>query len=115
MSARRRQDVETDMRAQRLRHDDRAVGLLMVLEDRDEEARGGERAIERRDDLIALLALGARVEASGLEGRAVRGRGQLAIALLAREPRLTVELAGRALPEIAGRRVDDPLGRLHLG
>ena len=52
--------------------------------------------------LVAGVAAGADVEPPGLEGRAVRGRRQLAVGALRREPRLDVELARGAADR--GRR-----------
>ena len=54
------------------------------------------------------------VEPPGLEVGAVRGRGELAVAALGRDPRLAVELADRRQPEVAGSGVDDPVGELEL-
>ena len=45
----------------------------------------------------------------------VRGRGELPVSLLARDPGLAVELAGRGGAEIADRDVDDPVGDLERG
>ena len=78
-----------------LRNLDGAILLLMVLQDRDEPARGGQRAVERGDRAggTVLVAL-ADVQAAGLVLGAVRGGGELAVAALGRDPRLGVELAG---------------------
>ena len=49
--------VFADPRSQHLRYEHRAVGLLVVLEDRDDRARAGDGgAVERVDELRALLA-----------------------------------------------------------
>src|SRR5450631_585487 len=93
----RRQDVDSKEGAQRGRYDDRAVGLLMVLQNRHQPTSRAQRAIDGRD-VARGVALGlrvalARVETAGLVGRAVRGRRELAIAVLRRNPRLAVELA----------------------
>src|SRR5690606_21411046 len=78
-----------------------AVGLLVGLEDRDDGARDRhERAVERGHRGRAVLAAGADVEAARLEVGAVRGRGELAVLALARDPRLAVELALRREPEV---------------
>ena len=53
-----------------------------------------------------------RTRAGGTGTCAVRGRRQLAAATLRRHPRLAVELAGRARPEVTGRDVDDAVGQL---
>ena len=103
------------MRTQRLGHDDRAVGLLVVLEDRDDPSRGRERAVQRGRDLVAALTLDPGVEPPGLEGRAVGGRRELAVATLGRHPRLTVELARRRPAEVTRRGVDDAVGHLDRG
>src|SRR5688572_26982038 len=91
--------VEARVGAERLRDPHRAVGLLVVLEQRDQRARdrhGG--AVERVDELVLLAALSpeARLEAAGLEIGAVRRAGHLApVAALAApgQPGLEVELA----------------------
>src|SRR5829696_3892978 len=54
-------------------------------------------------------------EATRLVVRGVRAGGQLAIALLARDPRLAVVLLGRRRPEVAGGDRDHPVGNLELG
>src|SRR5690606_34865730 len=100
-----------EVRTQALRHADRAVGLLVVLEDRDDPARRAERAVERRDGARLVLAVDldalAHVEAARLERRAVRRRRELEVALLRGQPRLAVELARGARPEVARGGVDD--------
>ena len=54
----------------------------------------------------------AGAEAARLVVGRVRGRGQLAVALLARDPRLAVELARGRGAEVADRDVDDAVGDL---
>src|SRR6266545_3538158 len=94
----------------------RAVGLLVVLQDRDDPAGGGQGAVERGERLRLAAGIAvADVQPAGLERRAVRGGGDLAVALLAGDPRLAVELAGGAGAQIAGRHVDHPVRHLHLG
>src|SRR5450759_3658600 len=118
-SNRRYQDVDSEEGTQRGRYDDRAVGLLVVLQNSHQPASGAQRAVDGRD-VARGVALGLRValasvETAGLVGRAVRGRRQLAVAALRRNPRLAVELARRRTTEVAGRGVDDPVGHLDLG
>ena len=92
----RLQHVVSDERHQRLGHAHAAVGLLMVLQDRHQPTGGGQRPVERRRGLrLAVLVAVAHREPAGLERRAVRRRGQLAVGLLRRYPRLAVVLARR--------------------
>src|SRR5690625_285175 len=72
----------------------RAVGLLVVLEDRGDEAGGGQGAVEGGDGAQAVLGALADVQPARLELGAVRGGGQLAVGLLTGHPGLAVELAG---------------------
>src|SRR5215212_580633 len=79
-------------------------------------AKGLVEIVERGDGSVARL-LGLRVplpdvEATGLIGGAVGRRGELEPAVLGGQPRLAVELAGRARAEVAGRDVDDPVWQL---
>src|SRR4051812_43692375 len=113
-----RQHIGTDVRLQRFWYDDGAVGLLVVLQDRDDPTGRGQRAVERRNDPVLALAVRvalAHPEPAGLVRRAVRGRRQLAVAALGRHPALAVELARGRTTEVAGRHVDDPVGHLDLG
>ena len=94
---------------------DRAVGLLAILDDRDQrpaDRHGG--AVERVDVLRRCTRGGpvAAAETTSLVVGRVRGRGQLAVSLLARDPGLAVELAGRRGAEVADRDVDDAVGNL---
>src|SRR5690606_32341352 len=94
----------THVRAQRLGHRDRAVGLLEVLHHRDQGApdrRAG--AIERMHG-FGLAAVGvapARLHPPGLEIPAVRARRDLAIGLLRRQPDLQVVSLARGEPHVA--------------
>ena len=88
-----------------------AVGLLVVLQQRDEPARGGQRPVEGGDRGGAALAAHPDVQAAGLEGRAVARRGQLEPARLRRQPGLAVELAGGAAAQVARGHVDHPVGQ----
>src|SRR4051794_32006414 len=112
----RLQDLSTpQVGLQRLRHPHRPVGLLVGLQDRDDGARDrDQRAVERGQRLDAVLEAAADVEAAGLEVRAVRGRGELAVLALRRDPRLAAEFARRPQPRAAARRVDDTVGQLEL-
>src|SRR5262245_52382014 len=91
--------VEARVRAQSLGNDDRAVRLLVILDQRDQSARDRHRgAVQRMHELVLLAALApeARLQAARLEVGAVRGTGHLApVAVLAapRNPGLDVELA----------------------
>src|SRR5699024_6136896 len=105
-AAREREDLATAERGGQARgHHDRAVGPLVVLEDRGEEARGAERAVEGGDGAQPVLGALADVQPARLELGGVRGGGQLAVGVLAGHPRLTVELAGGGGAEGAGGRV----------
>ena len=106
-SADRGEHLEADVGTQRLGDDDRAVGQLVVLEDGDQPPGGGQGAVERRGDLVAVLALEPGVEPARLEGRAVGGGGELAVAALGGDPRLAVVLARGGAAEVTGRGVDD--------
>src|SRR5262245_24479210 len=84
-----------------------------VFEDRQHEAVGDRGAVQRVDDLRALLAFGAvtDAEASRLEVGRVRGRGHLAVALLMWEPGLDVVLLRGRGAEAAGGDVHDAIGQ----
>ena len=88
----------------------------MVLQNGDDPAGGGQGAVERRDDtggaLGVLRVALASAEPAGLEGRAVRCRGDLAVAALGGDPGLAVELARGRAAEVARGDVDDPVGQL---
>src|SRR5690606_34454453 len=79
-------------------------------EERDQRAADGHRrAVQRVQVLRRRLALGteARPQAARLVVRGVRARGELAVALLARNPGLAVELARGGRAEVADGDVDD--------
>ena len=81
----------------------RAVGLLVVLHDGDERAADGHAgAVQRVHEARPLLGAEAGVEPPRLVVRAVAAAGELPVALLAREPRLAVELLRRRGAEVAG-------------
>ncbi len=77
---------------QRRRNAHRPVGVLAVLEDRDERAADRKaRAVQRVHELVlALRVLVAGLHAPRLEGPAVRDRADLAVGLLRRHPDLEV-------------------------
>ena len=80
--------------------------MLLKHGDDGTRARHGG-AVERVEDLrTALLRTEAGVEAAGLIVGAVRAAGQLAEALLAREPDLDVVLTGGRGAEVADGDVD---------
>src|SRR5437870_3012680 len=89
----------------------------MHFEQCDDRSRHrAQRAVQRRDRRgLALRRAGTHRQPAGLEIRAVRGAGQLEIALLAWQPRLTVELAGSACTEITTGDVDNPERQLESG
>src|SRR2546430_12629913 len=111
------QNIATaEERPQRLGYPYLAVGLLVVLQDRDQPAGGRQGSVKCRGDLgLAVLVAVPDGQPPGLEGGAVGGGGDLAVAALRRYPRLAVVLAGRAAAEVAGRHVDHPVRDLHLG
>src|ERR1019366_3181875 len=88
-------EIELRRRAvalQDLRHRDRAVGVLVGLEDGDQRSPDGHRgAVEGVHKLRAALGAGAAIETPRLEVGAVRARGDFTEAGLARHPGLTVE------------------------
>ena len=92
----RLQHIRSDEGHQGIRNAHAAIGLLMVLQDRHQPAGGRQRPVERGRSLrLAVLVAVAHRQPAGLESRAVRRRGQLAVGLLRRHPRLAVELARR--------------------
>ena len=100
--------VLADPRPQHFGDDDAAVGLLVVLQDRDQRPREGDRgAVERVDEPRALLLwrLVADVEPAGLEVGAVRRAGHLAVFARSRRGRAST-LRGRTCgtPGRRGRR-----------
>src|SRR6188474_2366919 len=112
----RLEDLEpAQVRAQRLRDGDRAIGVLVGLEDRHDRARDrAQRAVQRRDRAGALGEPAPDVEPPGLELGAVGRGGELAVAALRRDPGLAVELPAGREAEVAGRGVDDAVGELEL-
>src|SRR5690606_30997253 len=95
------QHVLAHERAERLRHHHGTVLLLVVLQDRDNPPRGGQRAVERgHEPRLAVSVAVADVETAGLELGAVRRGRELAVAALAGKPRLAVVLACRARPQV---------------
>ena len=100
--------------AQHLGDDDAAVGLEVILKERDEHTRRGDAGVVERvgEVILAVLALDADVQAACLRVAEVRAGADLKILLLARAPRLDVagldlqvgEVAGAAL-ELAHRNV----------
>src|SRR5262249_36342836 len=110
--------VEARVGAQRGRDRDRAVGLLVVLEQRDEAARARDRgAVQRGDELgaFAVLAAEADPQRARLVVGAVRGARPLAVlarGAATRHPRLEVELAPGGRAEVARRDLDHAVGDL---
>src|SRR5690606_26999562 len=90
--------LEPDVRPQRLGNDNGAVGLLVVLENRNERSADGQaRAVERVGELV-LPAAGrpvANLRPPRLERLRIAARRDLAILALARQPYLDVERLGR--------------------
>ena len=90
---------------------DRAVGLLVVLEQGDDRAAdrdGG--AVEGVEGAVALGRPDPAADAAGLVVGAVRGRGQLPVGSLGGDPGLAVELAGGRAAEVAGGDVELGVG-----
>src|SRR6185312_7468326 len=88
---------------------DRAVLVLEVLQDGQQGAGGGAGAVQRVHVLQLAVPPVADVEPPGLVVRGVRARGDLAVALLDREPRLDVVLLGRGRAQVADRDVHHPV------
>src|SRR5438309_9707153 len=86
------------------RHDDRAILLLIVLEDRDEAAGRGHRSgVQRmREELIAADLSRPRVQSTGLVVRAVAATDDLAVRVLPRKPGFDVILLRRDRADALG-------------
>src|SRR5262245_10763152 len=98
---------------QRLGDDDRAVGLLIVLQDGDQGPPHGEtRTVERVRVLRLPLRLRAvaDVGAPRLEVLAVGARGDLPVRVLAGQPDLEVVGLGRREAHVPGAEGDDAVG-----
>ena len=108
--------VFADPFPQRFGDQNRAVGLLVVLQDGDDRAADGDgRAVERVDELRAFFAFHfvADVEPAGLVVGAVRGAGDFAIlaaVAAAGHPGFQVELAIGRAAEVAGGDVEHAVG-----
>src|SRR6478735_817697 len=106
---------------QRCRDVDRAVRVLVVLQEGDDPAGRGEGAVQggNRAGALGRTVLVehafADVEPARLEGGAVRGRGQLAVGALGGDPGFAVKLAGSGIAEVPRGRVDHAIGQLALG
>jgi len=83
-------------------HDDTPVLLLPVLEQSEQHASDGGGAVQGVNRFRAPLAAIANLEASSLEIGRVRAGGDLAVAALARQPDLEVDLLGGRRAEVAG-------------
>ena len=111
----RRQPRRRAVRHEALRQLDARVGLLTVLEQRDQRAADRHRgAVERVQRLCLLVLAHADVQAPGLVVGRVRARGQLAVACLARQPRLAVVLLRGRAPEVGDGDVHDAVGQVQL-
>src|SRR5262245_1069779 len=89
------------VRLQSLGNYDRPIGLLIVLEYRDQRTPDREpRAVQRVDvaDLLAAFGAVARIHAPRLKVAAHRARGDFSIGILAWQPNLDVVglLGGKA-------------------
>src|ERR1700678_2260804 len=92
-----------------------SVAALAVLEHGDDRAPDRDRrAVQRVQRARALVLARADVQTPRLVVGGVRARGQLAIALLAGNPRLAVVLLGGRVAEIADGDVDDAVRQLEL-
>src|SRR5205814_7645705 len=92
---------------QHLRHADRAVVLLVVLHDRDDRPPHRNGGAVEGVDLLGPPAFWsiADPQPARLEVGGVRARGELAVALLPRQPRLEVVLLRGRGAEVPGRDV----------
>ena len=94
---------------------DGAVGLLVVLENREPGAANGEAAAVECVHEFGLLFAGgleADVGAASLEGFEVGAGGDFAIELLAGEPDFEVEGLGGREAHVAGAEQDAAVGKL---
>ena len=89
-----------------------AVRLLMVLQNRHDDARHrAQRAVECGQGPRLVAVAHTDLQATSLKLGGVRGRRDLAIRALRRNPRLDVELACRTAAEIARSHVDHAIGQ----
>ena len=108
----RTNDVEVDVRSQRLRDDDRTVFLLIHFHHREESAADRDRgAVERVNEVRSFFALDAvtGVQAARLVVGAVRRAGNFAVTAASRHPGFEVVFAVGRAAEVAGRGVDDAI------
>src|SRR5947199_6985412 len=98
-------------RPEDFRHDDGAVRLLIVLEDRDEAAGRRHRGrVQRvREELVAADFPRARVQPPGLVVRAIAAADHLAIRILPRKPAFDVILLRGDGADVPGAHVHDPV------
>ena len=107
--------LDPHIRLQDFRHEDAAVGLLIVFHDRDDRAAARDgRAVERVDELGSLLAFGlvANLEPAGLIVGAVACASdfaKLAAIAAAGHPGFEIELAIGRPTEVTCCRVDDAI------
>ena len=96
------------VRAQHLGNDDAAVGLQVVLEERDEHTRRGDAGVVERvgEIILAVLALDADVQAAGLRIAEVRAGADLKVLLLARAPGLDVTGLDLQVGKVAGAALE---------
>src|SRR3989475_12370307 len=112
MSRRAADDVlSAHERSQDYRHDDGAVRLLIVLEDRDEASGRRHRGrVQRvREELLAADFPGARVQPPGLVVRAVAAADHLAVRILPRKPAFDVILLRGDRADVPGAHVHDSI------
>src|SRR5437764_473947 len=89
-----------DGRPTYLVHGDGAALVLEVLHQRDHCPRGHGGAVQRRDVLDLPVTASADADAARLVVGRIRGRSELAVPLLPREPALDVVLLGGGGAEI---------------
>src|SRR5699024_2852000 len=88
-------------------HVDRAVGVLVVFQNRDKPAGSGEGAVEGGShpgtgaSAVVVKEAFTHIVTTRLEGRAVRGRREFAVVFLRGNPRFTVELPCSRGAEVA--------------
>src|SRR5579862_3785369 len=106
----------THERNKRLRHSHRSVGVLVVLEDRDERASDGEsRSVDRMQRLdLALVVPVSRHHPARLEALEVRAGRDLAIGVLPGKPHLDVVRLRRREARVARAEQHGAVRQLEL-
>src|SRR5260370_29377021 len=109
LSLRRRYSVGPHVRLQRWRNHDRAIRLLIILDNGDPGASAGQpRAVQRVHEFaLAALGLGAYPRAARLKCLAVRAGRNLAEFSARGQPHLDVVSLGRGKAHVCGAQEHD--------